>query len=114
MADGDVAAQRAQGGLVEDLADEPHVLVDEDLLTVTGGDAGRLLAAVLQRVEPEVRQLGDVLAGSPDSEDTAGILRALLVGVEIVRESAVAASHPLSLPQARRAPLLSGSSVVPQ
>ena len=34
-------------------------------------------AAVLEGVEPEVAQLGDLLAGSPDAEDAAGILGSL-------------------------------------
>ena len=84
--------------LVEDLRDEAHVLVDEDLLAVTGRDAGRLLAAVLQRVEPEVRQLGDVLTGSPDAEDPAGVLRALLAGEEVMVQTTVATCHSPSLP----------------
>ena len=96
VADGDVPAQRAERALVEDLADQPHVLVDEDLLAVGRRDAGRLLPAVLQRVEAEVGELGDLLARGPDAEDTAGVLRCLVSeggGVEIVRESSVSASH---------------------
>ena len=57
---GEVAAQRAQVRLVEDLGDQAHVLVDEDLLAVADRDAGRLLAAVLQGVEAEVGELGDL------------------------------------------------------
>ena len=70
--------------LVEDLRDQAHVLVDQDLLAVADGDAGRLLAAVLQGVEAEVGELGDlgrVVAGAvtgPDAEDPAGVLRAPL------------------------------------
>jgi hypothetical protein len=64
--------------LVEDLADQAHVLVDEHLLAVAGRDAGRLLPAVLQRIEPEVGEFGDVLAGRPDAEDPTGVLWALL------------------------------------
>ena len=71
-------------GLVEDLRDQAHVLVDQDLAAVADRDAGRLLAAVLQGVEPEVGELGDVLARGPDAEDAAGVLRALVLGVEAV------------------------------
>ena len=71
-------------GLVEDLRDQAHVLVDEDLAAVADRDAGRLLAAVLQGVEAEVGQLGDVLAGRPDPEDAAGVLGALVLRVEVV------------------------------
>src|SRR5699024_3072181 len=51
---GDVPGQGAERDVVEDLGDQPHVLVDEDLLPVAGGDPGGLLAAVLQSVQPEV------------------------------------------------------------
>ena len=82
VTDGDVALEGLQRGLVEDLRDQAHVLVDQDLPAVAHRDAGRLLAAVLEGVEPEVGQLGDVLARRPDPEDAAGVLRALVVGVE--------------------------------
>ena len=54
---------------------------------------GRLLAAVLQRVEAEVGELGDFLAGGPDAEDAARVLRTLIVGVEVVGAASVAARH---------------------
>ncbi len=78
VADGDVAGERVQRVLVEDLRHEPHVFVDEDLLAVAGRDAGRLLAAVLQRVEAEVAEFGDFFAGCPDPEYAARVLRAFL------------------------------------
>ena len=81
--------QRGQGRLVEGLGDQAHVLVDEDLAAVADRDPGRLLAAVLQRVEPEVGQLGDVLARGPDPEDSAGVLRPLLLRVQVVGQPAV-------------------------
>ena len=93
MADGQVPAQRLEGGLVEDLRDQAHVLVDQDLPAVADRDAGRLLAAVLQRVEPEVGELGDVLAGGPDSEDAAGVLGSAIVWVEIVGQTPISARH---------------------
>ena len=90
VADREVALERVERGLVEDLRDQPHVLVDQDLAAVADRDAGRLLAAVLQRVETEVGQLGDVLAGRPDAEDAARVARALFLGVEVVVEATVA------------------------
>ena len=45
-----------QRGLVEDLRDEPEILQRRDAPAVGHGDAGALLAAVLQGVEPEVRR----------------------------------------------------------
>ena len=88
--DREVALERVERGLVEDLRDQPHVLVDQDLAAVADRDPGGLLAAVLQRVEAEVGQLGDVLAGRPDAEDAAGVLGALLLRVEVVVEPTVA------------------------
>jgi hypothetical protein len=97
VADGDVPLQGVQGGLVKDLADQSEVLVDDERTAVADRDAGRLLAAVLQGVEAEVGQLRDLLAGSPDAEDTAGILRALVVGEEVVGQVSVASGHTSSL-----------------
>ena len=45
--------------------------MDADLLAVPDRDPGRLLAAVLEREEPEVGQVGDVDAGRVDAEDAA-------------------------------------------
>ena len=91
--------ERAERGLVEDLGDQAHVLEDEDLGAVADRDAGGLLAAVLQGVEPEVGELGDLFAGSPDAEDAAGVLGAFLAGEEIVVESSVTTWHVPSLRQ---------------
>ena len=74
-------------------------------VAVADGDAGRLLAAVLQRVEPEVGQFGDLFTGRPDAEDAAGVLRAMLsrlTGKQIVRESTITALHVRSLRDRRR------------
>ena len=90
VADREVALERRERRLVEDLRDQAHVLVDQDLAAVADRDAGRLLAAVLQRVEAEVGQLGDVLARGPDAEDAAGVLGALVVRIEGRGQPAVA------------------------
>ena len=71
VADGEVAVERGETALVEHLVDEAHVLDDGDRLAVAGRDPGRLLAAMLQRVEPEVHQVGDRLAGGVHPEDAA-------------------------------------------
>ena len=78
MADGDVAAQGGQGLLVEHLGHQSEVLEHDDLAAVGDGDTGRFLAAVLQRVEAVVGQFGDFLAGRPDAEDAALLLRSLV------------------------------------
>ena len=95
VADREVALERLEGRLVEDLRDQAHVLVDQDLATVAHRDAGRLLPAVLEGVQPEVGQLGDVLAGGPHAEDAARVLRALVLGVDGHGQTAVAA-RPLA------------------
>jgi hypothetical protein len=90
VAHGEVAGEGGERGLVEDLGDQAHVLEDEDLRTVAHRDAGGFLAAVLEGVEPEVGELGDLLARGPDSEDSAGVLRALLSGAGSGRSEVVA------------------------
>ena len=60
--DREVALQRGEAALVEHLGDEAHVLDDRDRLAVADRDAGRLLAAVLEREQPEVGEVGDRLA----------------------------------------------------
>ena len=92
MADREVALERLEGGLVEDLGDQAHVLVDQDLAAVADRDAGRLLAAVLQGVEAEVGELGDVLARGPDPEDAAGVLGSAVLGVEVVGQATISAT----------------------
>ena len=56
VADGAVAAEAIEGLVGEDVVHQAHGLVDADLRAVGGRDAGRLLAAVLERVEAEVGQ----------------------------------------------------------
>ena len=63
--------------LVEDLRDEAHVFDDRDLAFVGHGDAGALLAAVLQGVEAEEGEAGDVAAGGDDAEDPTGVVKAI-------------------------------------
>ncbi|GAB2583234.1 hypothetical protein GCM10027168_14980 [Streptomyces capparidis] len=93
MADGQVPAQGAEGGLVEDLGDQAHVLEDQDLGAVAHRDARGLLSAVLQRVKPEVGEFGDLFSRGPDTEDAARVLGALLTGEEIVIEESIATRH---------------------
>src|SRR5215469_2826643 len=56
----DVSVQRVQHGLVEDLRHQAHVLVDHDPGPVADGNAGRLLAAMLERVQAVVSKLCDI------------------------------------------------------
>jgi len=78
VSDGDVTGHRAEGLFVEDLADETEVLEHQHLGTVGHRDARGLLAAVLQGVQPVVREFRHVLPGSPDAEDAALLARLVL------------------------------------
>ena len=79
MADGVLAAEALEHLLVEDLADEAQVLDDRDLAVVGHGDAGALLAAVLQGVEAEERQPRDVAPRRVDAEDAAAVMETIVV-----------------------------------
>ena len=57
--------------LVEHLRDEAEVAQRGQPAVLGDGDARRLLAAVLQREEPEVREPRDVAVGGVDAEDAA-------------------------------------------
>ena len=58
MADGQLAGQLSQHGRREDLRHVAHVLDAVDLPSVARRDAGALLAAMLQREQAQVAQLG--------------------------------------------------------
>jgi hypothetical protein len=77
VADGEITLQGGQGRLVEDLRDEPEILVDQDVVAVRDRDAGGFLAPMLLGEEPEVRQAGDVLTRGPDPEQAAFVFRTL-------------------------------------
>ena len=63
--------QRRQLRLVEHLADQPHVLHRDHPLAVGHCDSGALLAAVLERVEAEEGEPGDVTVGGADRVEYA-------------------------------------------
>ena len=69
--DRDVARQRVQLLLVEHLRDEPHVAEHRQPAAVGDRDPRRLLAAVLEREEAEVREPRHVALGGADAEDAA-------------------------------------------
>jgi hypothetical protein len=73
-----VSPERIEHRFIEDLRDEAHVLVDHDPGTITDRDARRFLAAVLERVQAVVGELGHVLPGGPDPENPAGVPRWLI------------------------------------
>jgi hypothetical protein len=71
VADRDLAPEPTQALLVEDLIDESHVAHRRQPPALRDRDAGRFLATVLEREEPEVREPGDVALARPDAEDAA-------------------------------------------
>ena len=75
VADRHVALQRAQLLLVEDLVDEALVAHRHDVAALGGRDARGLLPAVLERVQREVREAGDVVPGSEYAEHAALVAR---------------------------------------
>src|SRR5450759_3815352 len=79
VADGVLAAQALEHLLVEDLADETQIPDDRDLAVVGHGDAGALLAAVLQGVEAEKRQARDVAPRRMDAEDATAVMESIVV-----------------------------------
>ena len=82
MADRKIPFQRAELVLVEHLGDQALVANRHDpAATRRGGDPGGLLAAMLKRVEREVREIGDVVSRRKDSEDTALVARSVAMVV---------------------------------
>ena len=56
---------------------------------------------MLQGVEAEVGELGDVLTRCPHAEDSAGVLGRSVIAEDFVREPAVTARHRGSLCRVR-------------
>ena len=69
MPDGDLAGKRGEVALFEHLGHEAEVFVDHDGRSVADGDAGRLLATVLQCLQAKVRQPADVAVLVINAED---------------------------------------------
>ena len=68
MPDGDVALHCGQRLLVEHLAHQAQIFEDQHLGSVGYGDPGGFLAAVLQRIQAVIGELGNVFAWGPDPE----------------------------------------------
>ena len=77
MADRHVPLQSAQPLLVEHLVHEPLVAHRHDVAALGGRDAGGLLPAVLERVQREVGETGDVAPRGADTEDAALVARSV-------------------------------------
>ena len=69
MTDRRLARERRELLLVEHLRHEPHVAHDGDPPLLGDGDPGRLLTAVLEREQPEVREPGHLALVGADAED---------------------------------------------
>ena len=89
VADRQLAVQAGEASLVEHLRHEAEVAQRGQPAVLADGDPRRLLAAVLQRVEAEVREPGDVTAGRPHAEDAAH---------QATRPSSTTSSHGIAVP----------------
>ena len=78
VTDGVVTGQRVQRGPVERLRHMPHGPRRVQALAVAGGDAGALLAPVLQRIQPETGQ-GRRLRVSKNAKDAAFVVELVVV-----------------------------------
>ena len=74
VSDGRMSRQAAQRRLVEHRADQSEIPLDHDVPVVGDRDAGALLAPVLERVEREEGQPGNVPAGGDDPDDPALVM----------------------------------------
>ena len=81
----ELAGQAFKGGLVEGLRHQSHRLVHAQLTAITYRDPGTLLAAVLQGIETEIGQVGDILTGRLDAEQ-ATLLVLPLVGEPVATD----------------------------
>ena len=97
MAHGHMSLEGVQDGLVEDLGDETHVLVDRDTVAAGRGNTRGLLPAVLQRVETVIRKFGYVLAGGPHTENAARVLGAFFAGEDVMSEFSIGSNHNSSV-----------------
>src|SRR5207248_266437 len=67
----DVAREGAKAAFVEDLGDEAEVTLGRYVAVVAGRDPSRFLTAVLEGVQREVGEPGDVVLGRVDAKDAA-------------------------------------------
>ncbi len=74
-----MARQAAQRGLVEHRADQAEVPLHHDVSVIGDRNSCALLASVLERVEGEERQPGDVTARRDDPDDAAFVVRRVVV-----------------------------------
>jgi len=70
VADGQMTLERLQGLFLEDVVDQPHMLVFSHPTAIGNGYAGAFLTPVLERIEAEISQLGG-LGMSINAKNTA-------------------------------------------
>src|SRR5205814_10154439 len=85
MADRHRAGEGAQLRLVEHLRDETEVAHGHDVAVLRRGDARRLLAPVLERIEGEVGEAGDVRFRRVYAEDAALVERSFPLWNRLLR-----------------------------
>ncbi len=83
VADGEVAGQRTERLLAECVGDLAHRARDAQLVAVGRGNAGALLAPVLQRVQAEIREVGR-LRMAENAEDTALVFKGHSLGPPVL------------------------------
>jgi hypothetical protein len=74
------------------VADEAHMLFSMELLAVEGDDAGRLLAAMLEGVQPERRQ-GGCFRMAENAEDAALFVKRVAVEIVVVSAGELEIAH---------------------
>ena len=79
VANGELAGKGGEIRLGENLIDQAEVLADHNGAAIAHGDARRLLPAVLERLQAEVRDARDVAPRGPDAEDAAFLVQRIAV-----------------------------------
>ena len=92
VADRHVAGEGLELLLVEDLGDQPRLAEGCDVATLAAGDSRGLLTAVLEGVEGEVGEPGDVVPRRVHAKHPALVTRAVAVW-----DRAIAGVHPRCL-----------------
>jgi hypothetical protein len=79
-----VALEARQRLLVEDLAHQAQSLMQAEAGPITGGDAGRLLPAVLKGMQADIREPGHRRTGGMDADHATLLARTVrLVGGQL-------------------------------
>ena len=95
VADGDLAGKGREVRVSEGLGHEAKILRGHDGGAISHGDARALLAAVLQRMEGEVRHARDVSLRGPDSEHSTLVMKRVRVVGGILVHRTVRHAVPL-------------------